>query len=80
MQIAIKDQLLLYIRDKNNIGKSSVIPALKIGFIFLDRLKKLVISTPMRCTIDSIRENIIYIILGINTRFRKNFIIKANML
>lgn len=37
MQMAIEDQLLLYMRDKDGISKSRVIQALKIEFTFLDR-------------------------------------------
>lgn len=37
MQIATIDQLLLYVRGKDDIDKSWVIQTLEIGFIFLNK-------------------------------------------
>lgn len=80
MQVVVKDQLLLYIRGENNIGKSQIIQALKMRFTFLNKQKELVISISTSCIANSIRGNIIHIALEINTKVRKNFVVKTNML
>ena len=80
VQVAIKDQLLLYIKVEGGIRKSCIIQALELGFTFLGRQAKLVISVPTGCAADGIDRSTIYNTLGINTRTGKSFIAKANML
>ena len=79
VQVAIEDQLLLYIRDKSGVRKSRDVQALELGFIFLGRQAELVIFVPMGCAADGIGGNTIHTTLKINTRAEKSFIVKANM-
>lgn len=72
--------MLLYIRDKSGVSKSWIIQALKIGFTFLNKQKKLIMSALANCSTDSIGKSTIYIALKINTRARKDFVFKANIL
>lgn len=72
--------MLLYIKSEDGVGKSQVIQVLEMRFIFLNRQKELVISILTDCAADNIRGNTIYIILEINTRIEKDFIIKTNTL
>lgn len=46
----------------------------------MGKQKKLVISLPIDCIVDSIEGSSIYILQEINTRVKKDFIIKANIL
>lgn len=53
------DQFLLYIKGKRRVGKSRVIKVIYLGFCFLRRQKKLVITTPTRFAIANIAGAII---------------------
>ena len=78
VQVAIKDQLLLYIRVEDSVEKNCVVQALELEFIFLGRQFKLVISIPTSCIINEIGRSTIYTALRINTKAEKSFIAKAN--
>lgn len=80
IQVVAKDQLLLYVRSKDNFGKSWIFQALEIRFIFLNKQKELVISALTDCTANCIRRNITYIALEINTQTRKKIFVKINIL
>lgn len=53
-------------RCKDDIDKNTVVQALELRFIFLDRWKKLVISISTSYTTDDIEKSTILIMLRIN--------------
>lgn len=56
----LNQQLLIYIRDKEEVEKSKVVKVIEMGFTLLGRKNKLVVFA------NGIGRSIIYIILGIN--------------
>ena len=78
MHLDIEKQLLLYMQEKGGVGKSRVVKALEMGFAFLDRRKKLVISAPTRCAAEGIRGSTMYTALEVNTCRGRNFVAKKN--
>ena len=80
VHVIIEDQLLLYIKSEGGVGKSRVVQALELGFIFLGRQVKLVISTPTGYAVDGIGGSTIHTALEIHIRVGKSFVIKINTL
>lgn len=69
----LDQQLLIYIKSKEEVGKNRIIKAIKISFILLSRKNKLVISMPTSSTANGIGGNIIHIILKVNNWIGKNY-------
>lgn len=59
-------QLLFYIKDEGGVGKSQVVKAIHIGFMFLERQSKLLWAVLMGASVTNIREAIVYGALSID--------------
>ena len=62
-----EDQLLLYIRREEGVGKSYVIHALGMGFTLLDRRNGLMLAALTRCAAKSIKGGTVHTALSIST-------------
>lgn len=80
LYIIREDQLLLYIRGEEKIGKSYIIHVLEMGFTLLDRKNELMLSISIGYAAKDIRRNIVYITLSINTYNVKSLSINVNMI
>ena len=71
-----KNQLLFYIRDKNDVEKNRIMQALCLNFALLKKEKKLIVCVLTDCAIDEIDDNTINTTFNIDTsetnRLKKN--------
>lgn len=74
----IDQQLLIYVKGEEVVGKSRVVKVIEMRFILLGRKKKLVISTFASFTTNNIEKSVIHIALGINSRARKDYQVKTS--
>ncbi len=72
------EQLLIYIRGEEGVGKSRVVKTIEMGFILLSRRKELVISAPTGSTANDIGRSTMHTALGVNNRVAKNYQAKSN--
>ena len=63
-----ENQLLLYVKNENEVDKSRIVRVLKIEFDLLKRRNEFVLTASIDCAIDNIDENIIHTSLNIATR------------
>ncbi len=72
------EQLLIYIKGDERVGKSRVVKAIEMGYILLSRRKDLVISAPTGSAANSIDGSTVHTVLGVNNRVGKNYQAKIN--
>lgn len=75
----IDKQQLIYVKGERKVGKSRVVKAIEIEFTLLGRKKRLVISTLIDFVINSDCKSIVYIVLRVNNKVKKNYQVKNNM-
>lgn len=75
----LERQLLLYLKDKDKMGKSWIVNAIKIGFILLDRESELVISTLSGSVANSVGKSTIDIAICVSSQTQKNYWTKVNI-
>lgn len=78
MYLDSEQQLLIYIRDEDRVGKSRAVKALEMGFALLGRRKELVIFAPTGSVADGIGGSTVHAALGVNTCHGKNYQVKIN--
>lgn len=59
-------QLLIYVKSEERIGKNRVIKGIEIGFTLFIKRKKLVISMPNKSAVNDICLSMVYTVLGVN--------------
>lgn len=55
-----EDQLLLYMRKKEKVGKSYIIYMLEISFTLLNKKNELIILASTECLAEGIRKSIVH--------------------
>lgn len=78
MYLHIDQQILIYIKDEGIIGKNRVVKAIKIGFTLLENWKKLMIFALTDFIANEIGGSIVYTILKVSNRAKKNYQVKIN--
>lgn len=74
----LDQQLLIYIKSKEEVGKNKVVKTIEIGFILLGRRKKLIISALTGFITNGINKSMVYTALKVNNWMGKNYRVKIN--
>lgn len=79
MYFHINQQILIYIRSEREIKKNKVVKTIEIEFTLLGKKKELVSFVLTSFASNKIGKNIIYTILRVNNRIKKNYQVKTNV-
>lgn len=72
--------MLLYVQEKERVGKSWVVKTLEMKFAFFDRCKQLVIFASTECIAKNIRNSTMHTALRVNTCQSRNYIAKIKII